>query len=287
MNLEKAKSPTFIFKPVTNPCQRPLCCVKCQGITKFIRFQSRATRNVCGNNLMAICVLIFQSAPNWADFVCRSWDLRQKSWKQIKTEGRLRQRGSYVHTNSTKQGWWEAAVVVLQRWCQHWENRGQLLTHQIYGCYSSSVYIYVCVYSCWDSPRLKQASYTFSSSELHLSFSTEGLMSRLTSLHPPCFSHRMEGDKEEWRQLTLSAIIHFSSSWREKKPDMEWQKSNKAVRASRTCFCCRNVLDWLHPHRDLLSNHQQPSRNSSFHHDDDDGNDRVKTLSRSVQFIHL
>lgn len=50
-----------------------------------------------------------------------------------------------THTQTAKRGWWETPVAVRLHWCQHWANRGQLLTRQIYECYSSSVRVCVCV----------------------------------------------------------------------------------------------------------------------------------------------
>lgn len=122
----------------------------------------------------------------------------------------------HTYTEREKRWWWETPVAVRQHWCWRWTNRVHLLTLQIYECYSSSVHVYVweCVYSCWDSPWLNQASYTFTSSNLHHLFSPwKRLMSSLTSLHPPWLSHRTEGEEKEWRKCRLYAIIHSSLPW--------------------------------------------------------------------------
>lgn len=166
-----------------------------------------------------------------------------------------------THTQTAKRGWWETPVAVLLHWCQHWANRGQLLTRQIYECYSSSVRVCVCMYSCWDSPWLNRASYTSTSSELHcslaLSLSVEGLMSSLTSLHPPWLSHGTEGEEEEWRKPSLSAIIHSSSPWEcEKNPEM-LAVTNRAIKLygpaeHATLLMLWEVMQkWHHPPRDL------------------------------------
>ena len=51
-----------------------------------------------------------------------------------------------THTQTAKRGWWVTPVAVWLCWCQHWANRGQLLTFQIYECYSSTVHVCVCVF---------------------------------------------------------------------------------------------------------------------------------------------
>lgn len=96
-----------------------------------------------------------------------------------------------THTNSTKHVWWETPVAVWLCRCQLWANRGRLLTRQIYGCYSSSAYVYVCEHvrgSLLGLPLAKP-------SLLHLLFlrtpslslSVDGLMRSPTSLILPEF----------------------------------------------------------------------------------------------------
>lgn len=130
---------------------------------------------------------------------------------------------TYRHTQTAKRGWRETPVAVRLHWCQHWANRGQLLTRQIYECYSSSMRVCVCVVLLGlplAKPSLLHLHFLRTPS---LSLSVEGLMSSLTSLHPPWLSHGIEGEEEEWRKLSPSAIIHSSSPWECEKNPKYWQ----------------------------------------------------------------
>lgn len=112
----------------------------------------------------------------------------------------------------------------------------------------------VYVYSCWDSPWLNQASYTSTSSQLHLSLSVEGLMSSLTPLHPPWISHGKEGDEEKWRKRSLvghHSFLFTLGVW--KNPKM-LAVTNRAIKLygpaeHATLLMLQEVMQkWLHPH---------------------------------------
>lgn len=64
----------------------------------------------------------------------------------VQTRAVTQTLGSQVNTQTAQRRWWETPVAAQLRWCQHWANRGRLLTRQIYECYSSSVRECVCVF---------------------------------------------------------------------------------------------------------------------------------------------
>ena len=112
----------------------------------------------------------------------------------------------------------------------------------------------VYVYSCWDSPWLNQASYTSTSSQLHLSLSVEGLMSSLT---PPPSSLTFSRNRGRWGKMKKAEScrpsfipIHLGSV---KKPKM-LAVTNRAIKLygpaeHATLLMLREVMQkWLHPH---------------------------------------
>lgn len=105
-----------------------------------------------------------------------------------------------THTQTAKRGWWETPVAVRLHWCQHWANRGQLLTRQIYECYSSSVRVCVCVVLL-GLPLAK-------ASLLHLHF-----------LRTPSLS--LSPWKDWWAGWLFSILPDFLTEQREKRKNEE------------------------------------------------------------------
>lgn len=135
--------------------------------------------------------------------------------------------GPDTHTHTQKEekqkwGWWETPVARWLYLCQRWTNRLQLLTCQIYECYSSSVCVCVCVFLLGlplAKPSLLHLYFLRSPSlSLSHSLSVEGLMSSLTSLGPPWCSHEQwEKRKSEGSRVCMPSLIS-PSPWEHKKP---------------------------------------------------------------------
>lgn len=107
-----------------------------------------------------------------------------------------------THTQTAKRGWWETPVAVRLHWCQRWANRGQLLTRQIYECYSSSVRVCVWVFLL-GLPLAKP-------SLLHLHF-----------LRTPSLSLSLSLWKDWWAAWLASILPDFLTEQREKRKNEE------------------------------------------------------------------
>lgn len=152
------------------------------------------------------------------------------SWK-TNTDGNAGQHTEskrpvvHLHTQTAPNVWWETPVAVWLRRCQRCANRGQLLTRQIYGCYSSSAYVYVCVRGSLlglpsAKPSLPHLLFLRTSS---LSLSADGLMRSPTSLILPEFlTEQREKRKieESWAYWPSLIPIHLGSV---KTPLKYWQ----------------------------------------------------------------
>lgn len=152
-------------------------------------------------------------------------DIQHDHWCQINADGKAGQRIHTssdhscadwpTHTRTGKPGWWETPVAAWLHWCQHWANRGQLLTCQIYECYSSSVH--VCMSIPAETPLAKP-------SLLHLLFLRIPSLSLSFILWKDWWAAWLPSILPDFlTEQNLLAIIHSTSPWECEKMQKCWQ----------------------------------------------------------------